>query len=94
MEITPRENRFTFENHIINELKELKSDIRELRTDRRWIIGLLLGLLGLMTFFYDKLDAKIDRNTQAIHEIDKKLDRLEIEIKNELKDILKRLPEK
>ena len=46
-----------------------------------------------MTFFYSKLDNKIEKNTQAIHNVERKLDRMEIEIKSELKEILKRLPE-
>ena len=96
-------------NEIRDLRSETKTDIRDLRTNitrldgkmdalQRWVvmaaITLFLGLLTLMTFFYNKLDTKIDKNTQAIHNIDKKLDRLEIEIKSELKEILKRLPKR
>ena len=108
---TERSNVFTFEGYVMNTLDQIQTDMRELRSNmnglQRWVvmaaITLFLGLLGLMTFFYDKLDTKIDKkvdkleikidkNTQAIHNIEKKLDRLEIEIKSELKEILKRLP--
>ena len=96
-------------NEIRDLRSETKTDIRDLRTNitrldgkmdalQRWVvmaaITLFLGLLTLMTFFYNKLDTKIDKNTQAIHNIDKKLDRLEIEIKSEFKEILERLPKR
>ena len=101
-------NNFSFQNYVLNilaqiqnEIRELKTDIREIRSNmislQRWVtnvaIGLFLGLLTLKTFFYNKLDNKIEKNTQAIHNVERKLDRMEIEIKSELKEILKRLPE-
>ena len=89
VEITQRkESRFTFENYVINEFRELKSDIK---SNFKWIIGIIISLLGilsvLITYFHgdtgkridrveNKLEAKIEKNTQAIHNIDKKLDRI------------------
>ena len=81
---TERSNVFTFEDYVMNTLDQIQTDMRELRSNmnalQRWVvmaaITLFLGLLGLMTFFYDKLDTKIDKNTQAIHNIEKKLDLL------------------
>ena len=94
----------------IRELRsETKTDFRELRANvvrldgridglQRWgvivAITLFLGLLSLMTFFYnkldnkidkrvDKLEIKIDKNSEAIRNIDKKLDQ-----------VIDRLPEK
>ena len=122
VEITPRESRFTFEDYVINEFRELKNEIRELRTEtkneirelrsetksdikelrtdmgnlKRWVfisgLTLLFGLLGLMTFFHNKNSEAIKENTKVIHKIDKKFDRLEIEMKSGFKEILKRLP--
>ena len=83
-----------------SDIKELRTDIKELRTDmdnlKRWVfisgLTLLFGLLGLMTFFYNKNSEAIKENTKVIHKIDKKFDRLEIEMKSGFKEILKRLP--
>ena len=70
---------------------ETKTEISDLRTNitrvdgkmdslQRWVvmaaITLFLGLLGMMTYLHNNLEIKIDRNTQAIQNIDKKLDRL------------------
>ena len=73
------------------EISDLREEIRDLRTNitrvdgkmdslQRWVvmaaITLFLGLLGMMTYLHNNLEIKIDRNTQAIQNIDKKLDRL------------------
>ena len=88
---TERSNVFTFEDYVTNTLDQIQTDMRELRSNmnglQRWVvmaaITLFLGLLGLMTYLHNntdqrinRLEIKIDKNTQAIHNIDKKLDLL------------------
>ena len=108
VEITPRESRFIFENYVINEFRDLKSDLRELRSEtksdikelrtdmgnlKRWVfisgLTLLFGLITIMFLLHGDIGERIDRVEKRL---DRKFDRLEIEMKSGFKEILKRLP--
>ena len=53
----------------------------EFKVDTKWLIsGILAVLVSVVSFFGARLVADQDKNTDTLHDIEKKLERIEVKV--------------